>query len=223
VPPEYDYLLRDSRGHVVRAMKPDDGPLPKQGYGGHPVGARPKRRSLTVYQGRQPFTLEVPMVLWRDGESVERDRMALDEMASSEGDTLGQEPPTVVIEAKFPLPVPDALGTRPLWWIEDIVWGKEFRNSPHAGGDLTYKEVTVTLLERSAPDVVIHGGEQVKLYRVKRPGDTLTSILNKHHMDLITFRQLNPSVRSDANLRNGMTVRVTSFTPFTVQSREPGF
>lgn len=211
--PEYDYFISGG-GHEAKGVKPDDPTLPKTGYGGHPVGARPKRKALTVYQGRQPFTLEVPMILWNDGDSVEADRIALDNMATSEAETIKQAPPVVQIKASYTLPIPPALGTEATarWWIEDIVWGKEFRKPPHEGGFLTWKEVTVTLLEWT-PDVLldqntITNATRIGKYRVKKPPDTMKRIAAKFHTTVAVIKKLNPKLRSDGSLKNGMEISV---------------
>jgi len=159
------------------------------------------------------------MLLWKGGASVEADRAALDNMATSEGNVRTEHPPVVQIRASYTLPIPPALGTEATarWWIEDIVWGKEFRNPPHEGGFMTRKEVTVTLLEWSDREPVLEGGFSVGMYRVKKPPDSILSICRRHRMDYITFRQLNPTVRSDGNLKNGGHVRVANFTPFRIK------
>jgi hypothetical protein len=208
--PDFDYCIFGG-DYEACGMKPTDPVLPKDGYGGHPVGARPKRRALTVYQGRQPFTLEVPMYLWRDGESVEEDRIALDNMATSEGELQGQAPPVVQIKASYPLPIPPALGTQDtaFWWIEDIVWGEEFRKPPHEGGFITYKVVTVNLLEWT-PDTLLEKGTATRIgkYHVKKPPDTLKSIAATYGISVSTLKKLNPKLRSDDSLKDKMTISV---------------
>jgi hypothetical protein len=199
--PEYDYFISGG-GHEAKGLKPNNPVLPKVGYGGHPIGARPKRKSLTVYQGRQPFTLEVPMTLWRDGDSVEGDREALDNMATTEAELLTQQPPVVRIKASYPLPIPPVLGTQETarWWIEDLTWGEEFRRPPSEGGYLTYKEVTVTLLEWTE-DYLLPGSTRTYTYRVKKPPDTIFSIAARCYVTAAVIRQLNPSLRSDGSLK----------------------
>ena len=213
-----DYEITSDQGHVVRAYKPTNPALPSLGYGGHPIGARPKRRALTVYQGRQPFTLEVPMILWRDGGSVEVDREALDNMATTEAELLTQQPPVVQLEAIYPLPIPPALGTQKTarWWLENLTWGEEFRRPPEDGGYMTWKEVTVTLLEWS-PNPTIDGGLRIGSYRVKKPPDTMKSIAAKHNMTVKQFKEANPTIRSDGSLRDGQIVKCQVFTPFSVK------
>ncbi|MHB8240684.1 MAG: LysM peptidoglycan-binding domain-containing protein [Solirubrobacteraceae bacterium] len=203
---EYDYFISGG-GHEARGVKPTDPSLPKVGYGGHPVGARPKRKALTVYQGRQPFTLEVPMILWNDGASVEGDRIALDNMATTEAELLTQAPPVVQIKASYTLPIPPALGTENTakWWIEDLAWGEEFRKAPDEGGYLTFKVVTVTLLEWSE-DYLLGGGSRNWRYRVRKPPDTLFSIAARCNVPVSTIQRLNPKLRSAGSLKNGMII-----------------
>jgi LysM domain len=213
----YDYTIRSMNGLSVRAFKPSNPALPSLGYGGHPIGARPKRKALTIYQGRQPFQLEVPMVLYRGGASIESDREALDNMATTEGDVYTQQPPVVKITASYALPIPPALGNEDTarWWIEDLKWGEEFRKAPHEGGFLTWKEVTVTLLEWSKSPIV-NGGFRWGSYRVKKPPDTLKSIAAKHSMTVKQLQEANPKLRSDGSLKHGMVVKCIISVPFTV-------
>lgn len=215
--PNFDYTITGG-GFKCQALKTSDAPTPKIGYGGHPIGARPKRKALTVYAGRQPFSLEIPMLMWRDGGSVEQDRIALDNMATSEGefDATGQpeEPPTVHISASFPLPVPPALGQVDAiqWWIEDIDWKEEFRRPPAEGGYLTYKLVTVTLLEATTDVLLEKGargvGSRRGKYTVRKPPDTLKRIASKFHTSVAVIKALNPKLRSDGSLKNGMKISV---------------
>jgi LysM repeat protein len=209
----YDYIITGG-GFEAKGVKPTNPALPSLGYGGHPIGARPKRKALTVYQGRQPFTLEVPMVLWNSGNSVEPDREALDNMATTEAELLTQAPPVVQIEAIYPLPIPPALGTQKTakWWIEDLKWGEEFREPPEDGGFLTWKEVTVSFLEWS-PDFLldqytITNSTRIGKYRVRKPPDTLKSIASKFNTSVEVLKNLNTKLRSDGSLKDGMTISV---------------
>ena len=213
----YDYIITGG-GFEAKGVKPTNPALPTLGYGGHPIGARPKRKALTVYQGRQPFTLEVPMILWNLGNSVESDREALDNMATTEAELLTQQPPVVQIDAAYPLPIPPALGTQKTarWWLENLTWGEEFRRPPEDGGFLTWKEVTVTLLEWT-PNPTIDGGFRIGNYRVKKPPDTMKSIAAKHNMTVLQFKESNPKIRSDGALKDGQIVHVQVFVPFSVK------
>jgi hypothetical protein len=224
--PEHDYTLTGG-GHTAHGMKPDDPALPKTGYGGHPVNARPKKKALTIYQGRQPFTFDVPMVLWNDGASVEDDRIALENMATTEGERVTQAPPVVQLRASYPLPIPPALGTdrTARWWIEDLEWGKEFRNPPSEGGAMTYKEVTVVLLEWT-PDVLLDqhtltNAKRIGKYRVKKPPDTLKRIASKFHTTVAVIKKLNPKLRSDGSLKDGMTISVPEPAKKNTRRKKP--
>jgi hypothetical protein len=167
---------------VVHAWRTDQPILPSQGYGGHPIGARPKRKALTVYQGRQPFMLTCPLLLHRAGESVEADRLALEQMAAREEDVA---PPHITISGKN-LPVPPAVTDD--WWMEDLQWGSSPEEEHRREGDwaLIRRNVTVVLLERvddetigsqpSGPRVISRKPQPSgRHYRVK-PGDTWASI-----------------------------------------------
>lgn len=217
-----DYIISGG-GHEARLLKTSDPVVPKQGYGGHPIGARPKRKALTVYQGRQPFMMEIPCLLFRDGASVEQDRIAIENMATTEGefnpDGSPQQPPLVslrTIGAAW-LPIPPALGhpNSVLWWIEDIVWGSspedEFRDPPGEGGAATYKRVTITFLEATRDFVLDQHtvtASQRHQYRVKKPPDTLKKIASKFHTTVATIKKLNPRIRSDGSLHNGQLITV---------------
>jgi nucleoid-associated protein YgaU len=136
--------------------------MPSQGYGGHPIGARPKRKALTVYQGRQPFMLTCPLLLHRAGESVESDRLALEQMAAREEDVA---PPHITIAGKN-LPIPVAVTDD--WWIEDLQWGASPEEEHRREDDwaLLRRNVTVVLLERVDDETI--GSDPAGLRIVKQ-------------------------------------------------------
>jgi LysM domain len=170
-----------SHGKVVHLWRTDDEIVPSLGYGGHPIGARPKKKALTVWEGRQPFQMVVP-VLFSLGDkggvhlSVESEVKWLDWMASSIGDN---PPPPVRIKSNFgPLPLPSDVPENAEWWIEDLAWGVGKRRN--SDGDLFYKEVVVTLLEKINDETVdlatpVVSTDRAHNYAVKK-GDTWHSI-----------------------------------------------
>lgn len=228
---DFDYTFKQpGTTWIAQGWRTNDPVVPSQGYGGHPIGARPKRKSLTVYEGRQPFMLKIPMILYRgipaqnlttsagpvfgQPESVEKDRRALEAMAAPPGGGLKQSdrPLPVIVESEFPLPLPPQLGdpSKILWWIEDLDWnGEEMRNSPELTvdpGQLVRKLVTVTLLERVEDELLTKGSgpSRSRKYKVKR-GDTLASIA-AHQVGgnlaqaIKEIKSLN-GIRSDGDLR----------------------
>ena len=203
----------------------NDAITPSQGYGGHPVASRPKRRALTVWQGRQPFMLKIPAVLYRGGigHSVEVDRTALDEMAITEDLVSIHDQKGVRVETGpgVILPIPHQIeGCE--WWIEDMTWGEEIREGPEGPypGHMIRKNLEVTLLER-IDDVTLgeHDAQSststkarpmTNNYTVKK-GDTLHSIAKarlgdaKRWKEIVELNKNNPTClgghcRSDSSL-----------------------
>lgn len=208
----FDITLTDGT-HTAQGWTTGESIIPSGGYGGHPSAPRPKRAALTLYEGRSPFQLVVPLLLYRGGASIERDRVALETMATSAGEHETQRPPGVTLTALFPLPVPHAISGGE-WWIEDLGWGEEHRNAPTASvdpGHKTWNLVSVTLLER-IDDETIGGGSapsglpKVKTnrahkYQVKK-GDTLHSIAKSQLGNATRWQEIAKlnGIRSDGQL-----------------------
>lgn len=191
--------------------------VPSQGYGGHPLAARPKRRGLTVWQGRQPFSVDFPILLYRGGpgHSVEQDRIALERMATIESVEDYTYKYGVLVNPRrgLTLPIPSAVTE---WWVEELTWGEEVREPPERGGYLTRKLCNVKLLER-VDDQVLGSSKQgsknrnLTIFYFVKGGDTLAKIAAKllgkgdaAHVDQI--KKYNPGIRSDGNLHPGKTV-----------------
>jgi LysM repeat protein len=222
-----------SANRVAMGWLTDSPVTPSGGYGGHPTAARPKRAALTIYEGRNPFTLSVPMLLYRgvsanskgQEESVEKDRKALEAMATTRGEAEAERPESVSISTRFPLPIADTVGSA--WWIEDLAWGEERRNSPDLEvdpGHLVWKLVTVTLLERNddetlgqdssnAPKLV---NKPVSKYKVKK-GDTLHSIAKSQLQNATRWEEVGKlnGIRSDGQLaaKVGKYIKIPATTP----------
>lgn len=186
----------------------DDPVTPSQGYGGHPLASRPKRKGLTVWQGRQPFAVDFPVLLFRGGRgnSVEGDREALERMATIESvtDYTNTHGVFVVPRQGLSLPIPTTVVTE--WWVEDLTWGEEIRESPEEGGFLTRKLVNVKLLEKVSdpllgePQHSAASARQLTFSYTVRTGDTLAKIAAAHRTTVAEIKKLNPSIRSDGKL-----------------------
>jgi LysM repeat protein len=191
----------------------NDPVTPSQGYGGHPLASRPKRKGLTVWQGRQPFAVDFPLLLFRGGRghTVEKDREALERMATIESveDYTYRHGVFVVPRSGLSLPIPTSVVTE--WWVEDLTWGEEIREPPEEGGFLTRKLVNVKLLERVDDQVLGSpkggaGTRQLTFPYKVRKGDTLAKIAAAHSTTVAEIKKLNPSIRSDGKLIANKTV-----------------
>lgn len=206
----FDIELRTHHGVKVGAWRTDTPITVSQGYGGHPIAARPKKAGLTVWEGRQPFLMSVPLLLSLGGESVEGLRILLEGMATSVND---ERPPEVFIKSNLgPLPLPAGIGENAAWWIEDMTWGEERRRA--SDGELTWKLVTPTLLEKVGDQLLETGKPEAKLnraraYRVKT-GDTLHSIAARELGDPERWREIGQlnHIRSDGQLKAGMILHI---------------
>lgn len=189
--------------------------IPSLGYGGHPIGARPKKKALTVWEGRQPFQMEVPVLLDLGGELVEGLRSTLDRMATS---VNAQKPPPVrIISNRGKLPIPADIPEAADWWIEDLKWGDEKRRA--SDGELVRQEVTVTLLERiDDPLLFATSGPKVRTNRahnyVVKKGDTLHSIAAKELGNTTRWREIGAlnHIRSDGQLKPGRVIHIPATT-----------
>lgn len=184
--------------------------VPSLGYGGHPIGARPKKKALTVWEGRQPFQMEVPVILDLGGELVEGLRATLDRMAIS---VNGQQPPPVkIVSNKGRLPIPADISETADWWIEDLKWGEELRRA--SDGELVRQEVTVTLLERIDDALLRTTPKTVSTHRSRsytvKSGDTLHTIAARLFGDASLWRELGQlnHIRSDGQLKAGMVLHL---------------
>lgn len=132
----------------VSAMLGADAITPS-GYGGWTVVSRQRRVGLTIWNGKDPIRMPVPIVFdgVRDGKSQEVLISRLNRMALPP--TTGGEPPTITIDgAGVPKPGPTK------WVIENIVWGTNVIWDFAGNGVYARlrQDCVVNLLEYRAPD-----------------------------------------------------------------------
>jgi hypothetical protein len=206
----YDIIIScKGWGTKVGAYRTDAPIDPSLGYGGHPVAVRPKKSALTVFEGRQPFQLNVPLLL--SGNHVPRLCVLLDQMATTKPPTanlaLPVAPYAVTIRSTIgTLLLPGGIQDGAHWWIEDLAWGAEKRNSEN---ELYYKEVVVTLLETVVDETLRSKGAHP--YAIKR-GDTWHSIAARELGDAERWaevKEMNGN-KTDAQLARmvGKTIRI---------------
>lgn len=211
-----DYVIYERDGdRSVNAWRTDDAPLPTGGYGGWQTHTRPKKRSLVVWEGREPFQIPVPLLLYRNGQPINSLIRDLDAMGSGTDDT-----PPPVVRIKGALMIPANAGAD--WVIQDIAWSEEIRHlligrDYHVAQIVTRILATVTLYEHVTDRHLAAStltdrrgrGTVIKHYKVKK-GDTLVSIAAhklgdpKRWVDIAALNGL----RSSGKLKPNQTLRL---------------
>lgn len=111
------YKFVSSKGTSVICLRGSNAPKQTGGGGGWEVEARPRRVGLTLWKGREPYRMDVPVLFdgWAADRSIEVAISTLNQMQM--GKDL-QEPASVTIEGLVPVK-----GIK--WVIESIEWGDE--------------------------------------------------------------------------------------------------
>lgn len=128
----------------VTAMRGVTPPVPAGGYGGWTLIARPKRKSLTQWDGIEPRRILVPIILGMtpagdglaDDTTCEPARDRLERMAQPPA--VGSQPPIVTVTGAVP-------HASVAWVIEDFDWDPNPDYSRR--GFIVRQAVTVHLLE----------------------------------------------------------------------------
>lgn len=168
-----DVRIQDGYERSVDGWLIGDPVVPSGGYGGWETASRTRRSSLTIWQGRDPFQVQIKMLLDRGGRSVQ---IAIDDLNRMATGSAFDEPPVVTISGAIMVPA----GASDNWVIQDLAWEDQVRQIDHR---VTRQLVTVTLLEHiddkllqvSTTKSRLNGKTVVKHYRVKK-GDTLMTI-----------------------------------------------
>jgi hypothetical protein len=177
----------------VTGLRGTIAPIPEGGYGGWNTVARPRRKSLTQWDGIDPLAMVFSIILdgVGDDRSIEAEIDRLERMAQPPSE--GAEPPIVRVDGVM-------LHAAKSWVIGDLEWAAE-QATYSRSGYCTRQEITVHLIEYVADDRLVtkSAAERVrrraaqaaataskgsgsptrptkaKLYEV-RSGDTLSSI-----------------------------------------------
>lgn len=143
-PAQYVTLIAAEPPIQVTCLRGDGIPTVTGGYGGWATQARPLKKSLTVWQGIDPYELTIPVLL--DGHqtntSVEGDCGQLERLAGAA--RAHGEPPLIRIVGA----VPHAADTT--WVVKTLEWGDPVIYSED--GYRTRQGATLDLLEYVAPD-----------------------------------------------------------------------
>jgi hypothetical protein len=203
-------LTTKSPALTVTALRGDAGPVVAGGFGGWQTVPRPRRQALTVWQGRDPFSMTVPLLFdgFKAKRFVDTDVSRLERMALPPVE--GKEPPVVTIACAVPhadLP----------WVIAEL----ELGDSVWAAGGRLRQAVTVHLLRYMAPDRIrdgsaasrarenAGGGGSRKVAFVAQ-GDSLTSIAARDLGDYSRWPEIAAlnGIRDPDRLTVGQTVRL---------------
>lgn len=193
-------------------------PVVTAGYGGWSRVARPRRKALTEWVGRDSMSLEISFMLDRhadqEGRFVEDAVGVLEQFAGI--DSKDREPPLVQLTGEPPPIIPHGLyrSGHTKWFVDALSWdGETFMvnragNRTRAGGTITLTQyVEDTRLEKLTPPKKVSG--RVKHYRIKK-GDTLLKIAARKdvYKDSKKWKKILEANRSLSAKVNGKTVKL---------------
>lgn len=218
---QYKITFTASGVPTVTVVMDSDPVQVQSGYGGWTVISRQRAIGLTVWQGKDPLRMSVPVLFdgVADGTSQEVPISHLSRMALPP--TTGGEPPTVKISGSgAPKPGPTD------WVIENLQWGTNVLWDFAANGVMARlrQDCVVNLLQYVADDraalanVAVgssQGGTTAsksgwpKQYTVKS-GDTLQKIASKEYGDSSKWKLIADAnnIRDGSSLKAGTTLRI---------------
>lgn len=125
----------------ITVLMDETGPVVKGGYGGWEIVDRPRRVSLTQWNGRQPYQMDVGIMFdgYRQDNEVEIEISRLERMALP----YGKEPPVVEIKGSA-VPHDDLK-----WVITNVTFGDALRRS---NGRRVRQQVTISFTQYVASD-----------------------------------------------------------------------
>lgn len=188
-----------------------DPPKVSGGVGGWEIVTRPRQVGMTVWQGVEPYTLELPILMDGYGRRRHSQEPAIRELlAAGRGDDES-EPSTWEIQG-----LPWSLGTEVDEWVLNGAEPNEQVLRRTGDFSRVRQGYTLTFVEYVPPELVsirrkARQGAKGKttLYTVRR-GDTPAGIARRRRCQWKDLRQLNPGVVKSANqnLKDGSRIRV---------------
>jgi hypothetical protein len=202
----------------VTVLRGDTPPVITGGYGGWENQPRPHRQDLTVWKGRAPFSMDLPLLFddYIAGGSVETPISVLERMALPPAS--GKEPPVVAVTGAVAIARKTVPHSDLRWVIQELVWGDALWST---GGYRTRAAVTVKLLHYVAPDRVqsgtaagrarlaVAGDGGPKAFTVGH-GDTLSSVAARELGDYTRWPEIADlnGLRDPDRLTVGQTLRL---------------
>lgn len=209
-PMDYYYTITTADGIELVVLRDETPPHKTGGTGGWEVINRRRRKGLTTWRGRDPLSMELPVLFdgwFPEPESVDADCGLLTFIAT--GDDF-IPPPTVTVDGFLP-----AYGVT--WVIQDIQWGTNvvWINSSYGEKIRVRQDAVIQLLQYVEEDVVKILNKNPKPSTVKaQQGDTLKTIAKRtlgNANKWQKIRDANPGLRDpNANIPPGTTVVIPS-------------
>lgn len=168
------------------------------GGGGWETVARPHQVGMTLWQGGEPYALQLPLMLddFPERGSVERAMRVINRLARGDDDSE----PGIVEIGGVPLPADE-------WVIESVDYGDPIRGVRDL--HLMRQPVTLALREYVPPEYVQlrrralgKPKRKTRVVTVKK-GDTPAKLARRVHCKWTALRELNPRVIKRANQKVG--------------------
>lgn len=180
------YTFHSSRGSSVSVLRGDGDPKMVGGGSGWDVVARPRRVGLTIWKGRDPYRMDLPIMIdgWAKSDSMENDIAILNQMQM--GSDL-EPPPTITIVGGVPVKGIIWIMDPQIDWGDNVIWGSDSK-----GNMFRYRQDAVVHLCQFNPEdrLVVSGGGNLQAPRryVVKKGDDLRSIAQKMYGDPSKFK-----------------------------------
>jgi hypothetical protein len=200
-------------------------PIPIAGYGGWSRVARPRRRALTEWVGRDSISMEFEFLIdtWEDrqGDWTEAKIRSLERMAGIGIPNTDPQPPLIEVDGRPEPLIPFGKKRNPgkKWFVDTLTWDKDSfiygstGNRRRAGGTVVVTEFVED--ERLDPIKRRRGGKgkkgRRKKYRVKE-GDTLSKIAARKDVygNAKLWRRIAKAnnIRDPKNLKVGRELKI---------------
>lgn len=149
---------------LLNAQFAEGGPVPVWSTG-WAVVQRPRRRSITEWQGTDPLRIDLKLLIdsFQTNEGVETEASCRTLERMSGLDQNDPEPPVLIVNAEGAIPHDYHEASHVRWVIEKLTWGDSLRNYY---GNRIRQYVDVTIMQYIADELL----EQVSVARKRNSG-----------------------------------------------------
>lgn len=197
----YRFTTVDSSVPAVICLRGDGAPKMTGPSAGWEIVPRPRRVAFTQWIGRDPYTMDVPIMLdgYRRSDSIEEEVARLNQMKM--GENL-KPPPKVQLEGAVPV-------KGATWVIADITWGDNvvWRVQNNQRMFRIRQDAIVHLLQYVREDRLnIKKSKRARRHTVKK-GETLKSIAAKYDTTVSALKKAN-GIRDPKSVKPGRVIKV---------------